>query len=81
MTRTTSGVAVAVVLLLVAACGEKQQVAGGKRKADTQAWQGANDPYVAPGWKAGDETSWEQHMRARTQGQNEYARAAAQPGS
>ena len=32
--------------------------------------------YAAPGWKAGDATSWEEQMRTRTQsGQNEYVRS------
>jgi hypothetical protein len=32
--------------------------------------------YAAPGWKAGDKTSWEQSLRARAQyGQNDYTRA------
>jgi hypothetical protein len=30
---------------------------------------------MASGWKAGDQGSWEQHMKVRTQGgQNEYAK-------
>jgi len=64
-----------VATLGLAACGEKVQTAG-SRKADAKAWSGAQDPFVAPGWKAGDQASWEEQMRVRAQGQNEYSRAA-----
>jgi hypothetical protein len=65
--------------IALSACGEKAQTAGGKRKADVPPWQGAPDSSsVAAGWKAGDEASWEQQIRNRAQGQNEYARGAPQ---
>lgn len=74
--KTVTGLACAVTLLV--ACGEAPQTAG-TRKADNQAWAGApGDPYVASGWKPGDQASWEEQMRKRAQGQNEYSRAAAQ---
>lgn len=73
----TRWIAMAVAACLLAACGEKPQTKG-TRKADTQAWQGTDDGYAVPGWKAGDAASWEQQMKTRAQGQNEYARAAAQ---
>lgn len=70
-------VAMALVATVLAACGEKPQTAG-TRKADSPAWQGAADGYVAPGWKAGDAASWEQQLKTRAQqGQNEYTRASA----
>lgn len=65
----------ACTAILLAACSEKPQTAG-TRKADGQAWAGApGDPYVASGWKPGDQASWEEQMRKRAQGQNEYSRA------
>ncbi|HXD04485.1 MAG TPA: hypothetical protein VN680_00420 [Burkholderiaceae bacterium] len=69
------GAAVAGAVLL-GACGEKPQVLGSNtRKSDTKAWDGApNDPFVAKGWKQGDRTSWEEQLRNRNQGQNEYQR-------
>jgi hypothetical protein len=71
--KTFVGLACAAMLL--SACGEKPQTAQ-TRKSDSQAWAGApGDPYAVPGWKAGDQASWEQQMRARAQGQNEYSRA------
>lgn len=59
------------------ACSDKGAGESGVRKSDTPAWQGstAASAYVANGWKAGDQGSWEQQIRARAQGQNEYARA------
>ncbi|MFM2066745.1 MAG: hypothetical protein RLZZ584_1654, partial [Pseudomonadota bacterium] len=49
--------AAAILSTLLAACGEKPQTASG-RKSDAQAWSGAKDAYVVPGWKVGDKTSW-----------------------
>jgi hypothetical protein len=69
--------AAVAALALLAACGEKPQTLGGV-KSDVAAFQGVNNPYAAPGWKAGDKTSWEQGLKARAQyTQNEYSRAAA----
>jgi hypothetical protein len=59
-------------LMLVAGCMERPQTIDGK-KPDASAFQGTGLPYTAPGWKAGDKTSWEQQMKTRTQmGQNDY---------
>ena len=65
--------------LALAACGEK--TAGAVKKSDVPAFQGSTGAsgYVANGWKAGDATAWEQQLRNRTQGQNEYSRAPAKP--
>ena len=60
----------------VAACGEKPQTAAGPRKTDTHAFEGAAPSFTASGWKAGDVASWEQQMKTRAQGQNEYSRTA-----
>ena len=67
--------AVLSALALLAGCGGGGPSEGRSvRKTDVPAWQGAVNPYAAPGWKAGDQASWEQQMRVRAQGQNEYAR-------
>lgn len=64
-------------IVLLSACGDKPQSAGGV-KSDVAPFQGVDNKYAAPGWKAGDKTSWEQALKARTQNtQNEYTRAAA----
>lgn len=67
------------VAALVAACGEKPQTSGtaAVRKSDAQAFQGADNRYVASGWKTGDRASWEQQLRNRAQAQNEYTRTGA----
>jgi hypothetical protein len=64
------------VLAALSACTEKPQAAG-KRTVGVSAFAGTGaGAYTAPGWKAGDATSWEEHMRTRTQsGQNEYGRS------
>ena len=65
---------VVVACLFAAACSEKPQSAT-HRKADEHAYEGTTDGYSVPGWKAGDAVSWEQQMKVRAQGQNEYSRA------
>ena len=65
----------ALVVMALAACGERPQTASGS-KSDVSAFQGADNQFVAPGWKPGDKTSWEQELKARAQNtQNEYAKA------
>jgi hypothetical protein len=64
------------VIFLLSACGDKPQSAGGV-KGDVAPYQGVDNKFAAPGWKAGDKTSWEQALKARTQNtQNEYTRTA-----
>jgi len=59
----------------LAACGEKPQALV-SNKADSAAYNGTGvNSFTAAGWKAGDKTSWEQHLRARQQNsQNDYSR-------
>ncbi len=58
----------------LSACGEKPQSIGGV-KNDVAAYQGVDNKFAAPGWKAGDKTSWEQALKARMQNtQNEYSK-------
>ena len=65
--------------LALAACGEKTSEA--VKKSDVPAFQGSTGQaaYSASGWKAGDQAAWDQQLRTRTQGQNEYSRAVAKP--
>ena len=66
-----AGLAIALV-----AC-EKPQSGPSVRKADTKAWNTAQNPFVAPGWKVNDEASWESQMHERAAWQNEYSRVSA----
>ena len=63
----------------LAACGEK--TSGAVKKSDVPAYQGSTGQaaYTANGWKAGDASAWDQQLRNRTQGQNEYSRAPTKP--
>ena len=76
MMRTTA-VLWACMALGMAACGEKTTNAA--KKSDVPAYQGSTgaSAYVANGWRAGDQTAWEQQLRNRVQGQNEYNRVPA----
>lgn len=72
-------IAIAIVLsAALAACSERPQTAAMGRASDVAAWQGAQDPFVVPGWKPGDKASWESELQKRAQGQNEYVRIGAQ---
>lgn len=71
--KTSMFVCAAVLAFALSGCTEKPQTAN-PRKADTPAWQGTDNAYVAPGWKAGDKVNWDEQMRTRAQAQNEYAR-------
>ena len=66
---------------LLSACGERSQVVAYKSgkyqgKPDTKPWD--NDPgaalYTTSKWTGGDQASWENALRTRVQGQNEYNR-------
>jgi len=73
MTRL-SIVLVAAVMLV--ACTEKPQTTTA-RKADDKPWATAASAYAAAGYKGGDQAAWEQQLKSRAQGQNEYSRTAA----
>ena len=74
MTRVALLISSVVATFCLAACGDKQQSAGGV-KGDVAPYQGVNNKYAEPGWKAGDKNSWEQALKVRTQNnQNEYTR-------
>ena len=74
MTRISLLISSLSVALCLSACGDKPQSMGGV-KGDVAPYQGVDNKFAAPGWKAGDKTSWEQALKARTQNtQNEYTR-------
>jgi len=73
MMRLTTAALLALALAGTA-CSEKPQTAGA-RKTDAEPWTGTRTAYTAPGWKPGDEASWDSQIRARAESQNEYARA------
>ena len=76
-----STIALAMMAVAVAGCGEKPQTATTQKKSDAKAWEGAQGGNVAAGWTPGDKASWEDQMRARAQNQNEYSRSAAEPAT
>ncbi len=76
LTRMLCGSAALAAVVCVAGCGDKAQTATA-RKADAApaaGTSGVNTAYTAAGWKAGDGTSWETHLKKRAEGQNEYTR-------
>ena len=75
MRRGAVAASALVVVLALAACGEKAQTvaSGAEKKADVPGWQPGNSVYLAPGWTPGDRTSWEAQLRTRAQAQNDFA--------
>lgn len=69
----TAAALAALAVAMLAGCGEKPQT-GTSHANDSQAWNGARDAYVVPGWKPGDKASWEEQIRQRNRGQNDYLR-------
>jgi hypothetical protein len=73
--KTIMTLLAALALTTLTACGDKPQSLGGiKSDAAPHTGVGASQ-YAVPGWKQGDKTAWEQQLRARSLGQNDYARA------
>ena len=67
------------LLLLAAAlagCGERVQSSDqlASRRSLQPQWDAAANPFVVPGWKSGDQASWQAQMSKRGQNQNEYLR-------
>jgi hypothetical protein len=76
MMRVALLISSVVAVFCLSACGDKLQSAGGV-KNDVAPYQGVDNKFAVPGWKAGDKTSWEQALKARTHNtQNEYIRTA-----
>jgi hypothetical protein len=69
--------AAAAALAGLSACGERSQALGAKHvRSDKPAFSGGDAQFTAAGWSAGDRAGWEQQIRTRGQGQNEYSRSA-----
>lgn len=66
----------ALALAALSACDRAQVMEQGKRKPDTPAWQGTDNKFADSNWKRGDATSWEEQLRKRSQGQDEYSRSS-----
>mgnify|MGYP006284769901 CR=1 FL=1 len=83
MSRLHAGAMTAVAALFAATvlsgCEKPQVSQAGKRKPDTAAYQGTDNAFADASWKRGDQKSWEEQLRKRSQGQNEYSRASGQP--
>ncbi|NML14039.1 hypothetical protein [Azohydromonas caseinilytica] len=69
---------IAAASVALGACGERSQALDVKVvKSDQPAFQGGDARFSAQGWAAGERAGWEQQLRTRAQGQNEYSRAPA----
>jgi len=74
MLRTTTLLVSALVLGLAACADAEQTAKAAYKKSDTPAWQGAANPYGVADWKPSDQAAWEQQLRRRAAGQDEYSR-------
>ena len=61
--------------LFVAACGETVQTipSATTRKTDSAAWQIKDNGFIAPGWTPGNQQSWDEQLKKRAQGQNDFS--------
>jgi len=68
--------ALVLLAMVVAGCAERAQTSDqlGSRRSLQPSWDAAADPFVVPGWKSGDQASWQAQMTKRAQNQNEYVR-------
>jgi hypothetical protein len=71
----SGAVALAAVVLLTG-CEKPQVSQQTKRKPDVAAYQGTDNAFADTSWKRGDQAAWEEQLRKRSQGQNEYSRAS-----
>lgn len=79
MNRSGSVLAGALALataVLLTGCEKAQVSQPGKRKPDVAAYQGTDNAFADTSWKRGDSAAWEEQLRKRSQGQNEYSRAS-----
>jgi hypothetical protein len=67
-------IALGVAVMALGACGEKARTVGSDAKPSSGP-VGSMTTFAAPGWKPGDQNSWEQSLKVRAQyGQNDHAR-------
>jgi ABC-type glycerol-3-phosphate transport system substrate-binding protein len=64
MRRSHRLLALSVLALGLAACGERPQELAGRPAS----------VFTVSGWTVGDQGSWQSHMQARAQAQNEHVR-------
>lgn len=63
-----------VAAAMLSACGETPQTASGV-KQDAAPYSGTGKAFAEKGWKQGDKTSWESHLKTRAQNtQNDYSK-------
>jgi hypothetical protein len=76
MQRTLISASLVTAALALSACGEKPQDKTGVR-SDQPAQAGTGvAAFTEPGWKAGDQASWSNHLKARANyGMNDHQRA------
>jgi hypothetical protein len=68
--------------LLLAGCAEKPQDQAHKQAGttvtwDTRPWEAEPTPYSAPGFTKGNKSAYDDAIKQRTLGQNEYVRIGA----
>jgi hypothetical protein len=71
-----SGAVALAAVVLLAGCEKPQVSQTTKRKPDVAAYQGTDNAFADTSWKRGDVVAWEEQLRKRSQGQNEYSRAS-----
>ena len=76
MRRILISTAALLALVGLSACGEKPQDHAGIRSDKPAAAGTGVTAFTAEGWKAGDQASWSNHLKARANyGMNDHLRA------
>ncbi len=60
--------------LLVAGCEESGMSVSASKRPDVAPYMGADNGFMAKGWKPGDQASWNAEITKRNQLQSEYSR-------
>jgi len=60
--------------LLVAGCNEAAVGTSASKRPDIAPYMGADNGFMAKGWKPGDQASWNAEITKRNQFQSEYSR-------
>jgi hypothetical protein len=75
MIRKLMTLGVVAAAFTLSACSEVPQGVVGGKKPDEKAYVAADNKFVVSGWKSGDPVTWENQLKVRSQGQDDYTKA------
>lgn len=75
MIRKILTLSVVASAFTLTACSELPQGVMEAKKPDEKAYVAADNKFVVTGWKSGDPVTWENQLKVRSQGQDDYTKA------